>query len=85
MEYSVIWSERSSKELEKIETSVRERIVSKVERIKENPFRYVKGLEGVPLFSLRVGDYRVIMDIKKSKLIILVVRIGLRKGVYKKL
>jgi mRNA-degrading endonuclease RelE of RelBE toxin-antitoxin system len=27
----------------------------------------------------------VIMDIKKSKLIILVVRIGLRKGVYKKL
>ena len=50
--------------------------------IKDSPYRFVKHLEGVPLFSLRVGDYRIIMDISSSKMIILVLRIGPRKNVY---
>ena len=61
---------------------LRNRIISKVEMIKDSPYRFVKHLEGVPLFSLRVGDYRIIMDITSSKMIILVLRIGLRKNVY---
>ena len=61
---------------------LRNRIISKVEMIKDSPYRFVKHLEGVPLFSLRVGDYRIIMDISSSKMIILVLRIGSRKNVY---
>ncbi|EQD66076.1 plasmid stabilization system protein [mine drainage metagenome] len=49
----------------------------------DNPFIHVKRLTGVALFSLRVGDYRVIMDIKRNSLIILVLRVGHRRNVYK--
>ncbi|MGI0134472.1 MAG: type II toxin-antitoxin system RelE family toxin [Candidatus Micrarchaeaceae archaeon] len=46
---------------------------------------YVKRLVGIPLYSLRVGDYRVLMDIKNRDMLIFVVRVGHRSGAYDKL
>ncbi|MEM0149837.1 MAG: type II toxin-antitoxin system RelE/ParE family toxin, partial [Candidatus Micrarchaeaceae archaeon] len=70
MSYRVIWSERSQKDLSRLDKKTIGRIITKVNGIKENPFLYVKRLVGVPLYSLRAGDYRVIMDIKNRQLII---------------
>jgi mRNA interferase RelE/StbE len=53
-----------------------------VESIKDNPFDYVKHLVRVPLYSLRVGDYRVILDIKAGQMLIFVIKAGHRKNVY---
>jgi mRNA interferase RelE/StbE len=44
----------------------------------------VKKLVGDPGYRLRVGEYRVIIDIYKDKLVILVIKIGHRKNIYKK-
>jgi len=38
-----------------------------------------------PLYSVHVGEYRVILDIVHQKLLILVVRVGHRRNIYQKI
>ncbi len=55
-----------------------------LERIRIRPEAYITKLVGDPGYKLRVGDYRVIMDIDKGKLLILVIKIGHRRNIYEK-
>ena len=82
MIYRIVWSQRSKKDLEALDGKNRSRIIEKVESIKEQPFNYVKRLVGVPLYSLRVGDYRVILDVKSKEVLIFVIMVGHRRNVY---
>lgn len=84
MAYELFWSDTSIRQLEKLDNKTAERIVKKMESILENPFSFVKRLEGFPLFSLRVGDYRVIMSIENNRMVISVVEIGHRSSIYRK-
>ncbi|MDE1856637.1 MAG: type II toxin-antitoxin system RelE/ParE family toxin [Candidatus Micrarchaeota archaeon] len=85
MSYNVIWSEQSKQNLKHLDAGTRDRIISRVEAAKENPYAYAKRLVGVPLYSLRVGDYRIILDIKNKEMLVFVVRVGHRSKVYYKL
>jgi mRNA interferase RelE/StbE len=82
--YRVIVSDKAKRQLEKFEGDIRDRIGRSIERLKIRPFSFVKKLVGSKYFSLRAGDYRVILDINKGDLIILVVEVGHRKKIYKK-
>jgi mRNA interferase RelE/StbE len=81
-DYEVKWTETIARFLEKMESGDTERILEKMNLVSKNPFRYVKRLKGIPLYSLRTGKYRVIMSIEREKLVILVVEVGKRKNVY---
>lgn len=81
--YELIYSKAASKHLKKLDRPVQERIVSVLERIRVRPEAFVTRLVGRPGYKLRVGDYRVILDIDKGRLMILVIEIGHRKNVYK--
>ncbi len=81
--YQVIWSESAVNQLKKIDRSVAKQIYQKVSLLRENPHRNVKKIMGSPYFRLRVGDYRVIIDISKEQLRVLVLKIGHRKKIYK--
>jgi mRNA interferase RelE/StbE len=81
--YDVEFSQTAEKQLFKLEKAVQQRIISALERIRIRPYHHVKRLVGSPYFRLRVGDYRVIMDIIEKKLIILVLELGHRKNIYK--
>lgn len=70
------------KQLEKLSKDVQQRIVSSLERIRMLPFSHVKRLVAEPYYSFRVGDYRVILDIQREKLIIFVIELGHRKNIY---
>jgi len=85
MSFQVKWTETALNSLKRLDKKIIERIMEKVERIKENPFLYVKKLKGVPLYSLRVGKYRVILVIEYKKLVIFVIEVEHRKKVYRKL
>lgn len=82
MTYQVIFSDLAFKQLRKLDGEIRERIVSSLERIRIRPDAYVKKLVGDDGYKLRVGSYRVILDLDRENLIILVLRIGHRKNVY---
>lgn len=82
--YEIVFSQKAKKQLFKLERLIQERIISALERIRIRPQSYITKLVGDPGYKLRVGDYRVIMDIDKSKLLVLVIKIGHRKNIYGK-
>lgn len=82
--YELIFSEKAVKQLNKLELPIQERIIKVLNRVKFRPEAHVKKLVGDPGCSLRVGDYRVIVDIDRGILAILVIKIDHRKKVYKK-
>ena len=82
MTYEVLFSDLALKQLRKLDQEARQRIIATIERIRIRPDAYVKKLVGGEGYRLRVGNYRVILDLDKEKLIILVLRIGHRRNVY---
>ena len=82
--YEIVFSQKAKKQLFKLERSIQERIISALERIRIRPGSYITKLVGDPGYKLRVGDYRLIMDIDKGKLLVLVIKIGHRKNIYEK-
>ena len=81
--YSVEFSKKAEDQLNKLPLNIQIRVVSVLDRIKINPFHFVKRKQGTPYFILRIGEYRAILDIKKQKLIILILEVGPRKNIYK--
>ncbi len=84
MKFQIIWSESAASELRKLDRTVAKRIFNKVSQLSENPYHNVTKMVGSPYFRLRVGDYRVILDIQKDLLRILIIKVGHRKSIYKK-
>ena len=80
--YDIILSEQALKQLEKLEKTTQERILKVLERIRIKPETYVTKLAGDFGYKLRVGDYRVILDIDSNKLRISVTKIGHRRNIY---
>jgi mRNA interferase RelE/StbE len=80
--FNIEWKENAIKELAKLEKNITTRIYKKVSSLKEN-FNSVdiKRLQNSNLFRLRIGDYRVLFEIKNN--IILILKIGNRKSIYK--
>ncbi len=68
--------------LRKLQKKDAEIILRKIYSIRENPYRFLKRLQGEKLWRLRIGDYRVIVDVIISMNKIIVLRIGHRKNVY---
>ncbi|MBW2988864.1 type II toxin-antitoxin system RelE/ParE family toxin [Candidatus Woesearchaeota archaeon] len=81
--YDLILSSKAEKQLKKLQRDIQSRIVSALERIRIRPEAYVTKLVGDPGHKFRVGDYRIIMDIDKGRLLILVIKIGHRRNIYK--
>ena len=84
MSYVILFTDTSRKHFKKLEKEAKERIIKGLERIRIRPEIHVKKLIGDPGYRLRIEEYRVILDIIQEKLIILVIKIGHRKNIYKK-
>ena len=83
--YEVELTKLAEKQLFKLDHIIRKRIISTLERIRVRPHSHVKRLVGCCYFSLRVGEYRVILDIKDDKVLILVLEMGHRGNIYRKI
>lgn len=83
MTYQIAFAYTAEKQLKKLDKPVQERILNALERIRIRPYDFVKKLVGYPYYRLRVGDYRLILDIKNDNLIIIVLEVGHRRSVYK--
>lgn len=80
--YVIEFTKAAEKQLYKLPTPIQVRIISVLERIKIHPYTHVKKLVGSPYFRVRVGDYRIIIDIKQEQLVIMVIEVGHRKNIY---
>lgn len=78
----------AAKSLKLLDIGTRQRIERFIDRLSEteNPRSHGKALQGkrhAGLWRYRIGDYRLICQIKDSELIILLLEIGHRKDIYK--
>ena len=87
MAWKIELTELAVKQLKKMGRSETKRITEYLrKRIEplEDPRLLGKALKGElsNLWRYRVGDYRLICELKEKELIVLVVRVGHRKGIY---
>lgn len=83
--FDIEFSIHAEKQLSKLKKEDQIRILSTLERIRIRPYPHVKGIVGSDNFRLRVGKFRVIIDIRNDKFIIFVIEIANRNNIYKKL
>lgn len=78
---------QAEKQLAKLDRNARLRIIASLERLREAyPVADLRKMQGYDtLWRLRVGDYRVVMEIDPvtADIIITVIRIGHRKEIYR--
>jgi mRNA interferase RelE/StbE len=89
MAWRIEYSKEAEREIAKLDKPIAQRIIrfmgSRVAKL-ENPRSIGQALAGSKLgdyWKYRVGDYRIIADIQDGKLIVLVVRVGNRREVYR--
>ncbi len=83
--YKVEWKLSAVKELRKLDKSTISIIINAIEKLSTNPYPTgIRKLRGTDyLYSLRVGQYRIIYSIHSEILVIEIIRVGHRKNIYK--
>jgi len=81
--YNLIFDKSALKYFDKLDKFEQEKIGRKFEQLKQNP-KLGKSLTAnlTGFWSLRVGKYRIIYQIKYEELIIFILDIGHRKNIY---
>ncbi len=84
--YKVFFTREAKRNVEKMDPSIKRIIKKAIESLAVNPAKgkpLAYDLAG--LHSLRTSDYRIIYRVREKQLIIIVIAVGHRKEIYKKL
>jgi mRNA interferase RelE/StbE len=84
MPYQIAFERTAERELLALQRPARERILNALRKLAPDPFTAanVKALKGGG-YRLRVGDYRVLFTVETEILLVLVIRVGHRREVYR--
>jgi mRNA interferase RelE/StbE len=80
--YELKFDKKATHFLKKLEDKDKNRIWMKLQECKIAPFRYLIHLENIGGYKLRVGEYRIIIDVDNVIKILRVLKIGHRKNIY---
>jgi mRNA interferase RelE/StbE len=85
MSYSLVYLPGAVRDLRKLPEDVVERARRGLERLARNP-ELGSRLTGplAELWSYRVGDYRIVYQIRRRELLVLIVMIGHRRAIYER-
>lgn len=85
MAYSILLAPSAERQLKALAAPIQKRIVKRLRTLTVNPRpQGVKKLVGEDeLYRIREGDHRIIYTIRDKELIVLVVKIGARKEIYR--
>lgn len=81
--YRPLYTKSAFKDIQKLDSVAKKRIKKKIEKYSQNPIQNAKKLVGSELgnYRWRIGNYRVVFDIKGNNIIVL--RVGHRREIYK--
>jgi len=85
MTYTVVTTRSFDKKLAKIPVNWQKRIVAKIREVAANPYapnNNLTKLQGRDGYRLRVGGWRVIYELRDERLVMLVLAVGPRGGIY---
>jgi mRNA interferase RelE/StbE len=83
--YRVFFKRSANRALKRLPIAVQQRIVAEVDLLAQTPRPpgVVKLSGAENLWRIRIGDHRVVYEIHDDRLIVLVLRVAHRKGVYR--
>ncbi len=85
--YQVKFRKSARKEFLQLPTRIQDKIVEALSFLAENPFTellQIKKLRGPEkLYRIRIGDYRLIYVVASLELVVIVIKIGHRKEIYR--
>jgi mRNA interferase RelE/StbE len=83
--YKLELTKTAQKNLKKLDKQTLQRLITKIESLKENPFPAgVKKLITNDGYRIRVGDYRIVYDVFEDLILVKILKVGHRKDIYKK-
>jgi mRNA interferase RelE/StbE len=84
MSYSIFIEKSAQKSLSRIVPPFQDRIIRAIHGLATAPRPTgVKKLSGRDAWRIRIGDYRVVYEIHDDRLVVLVVAMGHRWGIYR--
>ena len=83
--FTIEFTRRAEKDFRSFPPEIRRRLAPKIDALKQNPRpRGIKSLEGPDgILRLPVGDYRILYQILDDRLVVLLVKIGHRREIYR--
>ena len=84
--YKVRYRAGATKTLRRMPNNVAKTIVRKIDQLAKSPYapnNNVTRLKGVRGYRLRVGDWRVLYEIHDDVLVVEIIKIGPRGGIYR--
>ena len=85
--YKILWDKRAVRDLKSIDKKKTIELVKKLEKhLRINPLELGKKLTGQfkGFLRYRYGDYRVIYQVYKKDVTVIVIKVGHRKDIYSK-
>lgn len=83
--WQIKWDDRARKELRSLDVPVQNKILNYLQqRVRDNPRHFGRELGGnkAGLWRYRIGDYRLICQVRDDHLVILIIAVGHRKEIY---
>lgn len=85
--YKIEFKKSAQKEFYKLPKRVQNTVLEALSVLAQNPFSellQIKKLHGTHAFyRVRLGNYRILYELKKTELTILVIAVGTRQGIYR--
>lgn len=83
--YTILYKKSVEKDLKKLGITPRKLLIAKIQALANNPLPTgVTKLRGsLDLFRIRCTDYRIIYRINNNQLIIMIIKVGHRREVYR--
>ncbi|MFH1424349.1 MAG: type II toxin-antitoxin system RelE/ParE family toxin [archaeon] len=85
MSYSISLSDKATKQLKKLNKAVVRRIIDKLKTLSSEPYSKTLPLQDSEFRRLRIGDWRIILDIADDLKEVFVVLVGKRENIYEEL
>lgn len=84
--FTISFTNRSEKDIQKLDVSMNLRIKAKCEKLREDPFpsevERVEGYKHEKVFRVRVGDYRILYIVIFEVKHIIIVKVDKRSRIY---
>jgi mRNA interferase RelE/StbE len=86
MAYTVEYSKEAARDLVHMPRDIADLVRDKINILAQDPFapnNNATKLQGREGYRLRLGDWRIIYTVDQKRVVVLVVKIGVRGGIYK--
>lgn len=85
MPYEIRVAPAARRQLARLPRPAQARVAAAIESLGEEPRRHAEKLAGAPgLWRSRVGEYRIVYQVHDEILLVLVVKVGHRRDVYRR-